>query len=89
MTMELLNQNPYRNTRTRDVHEWVLSCGCRRRKISVSQRVAMLSAKVLRPWEIPERVAQDMRVTSSAGIIHVLVVMDKSNKFPCAELMPS
>lgn len=83
--MERLIQNPYLTTPSGDIHEWVPSCGCRMRKRSVSQRVAMLSAKALRPWEVPEIGAQDMRVTSRAGTTHVLVVMDKTSKFPCAE----
>ena len=35
----------------RDAMEYVLPCGCRRRKRTRSQRIAMLTGKFLEPWE--------------------------------------
>ena len=65
-------------TLIRDVRDYVLSCGCRRRKRSASQRVAMLPARFLRPGEVLEVDIQDMGVKSDAGNKVVLVVVDKA-----------
>ena len=42
-------------TLIRDVRDYVLSCACRRRKRSASQRVAILTARFLRPGEVLEK----------------------------------
>ena len=38
----------------RDAREYDLSCGCRRRKRSRSQQLAVLPARFLEPWEVLE-----------------------------------
>ena len=40
--------------RCRGAREYVLSSGCRRRKRTRSQRMAMLPGRYLEPWEVPE-----------------------------------
>ena len=68
-------------TLIRDVRDYVLSCGCRRRKRSASQRVAILPAMFLRPGEILEVDIQDTGVKSDASNKVLLVAVDKASKF--------
>ena len=65
----------------RDVREYVLSCGCRRRKRAWSQRVAMMPARLLWPWEVLEMDLQGMKKVSSAGNRYLLVVVDRASRF--------
>ena len=65
----------------RDAKAYVLSCGCRRRKRSRSQRIAMLPARYLEPWEVLE---VDLKVTpntSEAGNEYLRLVVDKASRF--------
>lgn len=64
----------------RDVREHVLSCRCRRRKGTSSQRVAMMPARFLPPWEVLEVDIRDFKQESLAGNRYVLVVLDRSSK---------
>ena len=59
----------------------MLSCGCRRLKRSTSQRVTMLPARFLKPWEVLEMDIHDMGARSEAGNKHLLVVVDRASKF--------
>ena len=72
----------------RDAREYLLSCGCRRRKRSRSQQLAMLPARFLEPWEVLEVDLQKFPNTSEAGNEYLLVV-DKASKFPFAYPLPS
>lgn len=51
----------------RDVREYVLACGCRRRKHARSQRIAMLSARFLEPWEVLEIDIQNLSRKAASG----------------------
>lgn len=46
-----------------DVRDYIISYGCRRRKKSASQRVAMLPARLLQAWEVLEMDTQVMGET--------------------------
>ena len=59
----------------------MLSCGCRRLKKSTSQRVAMLPARFLQPWEVLEMDIHDMGARSEAGNKHLFVMGDRAGKF--------
>ena len=76
-------------TLIKDVRDYVLSGGCRRRKRSASQRVAMLPSRFLRPGEVLEVDIQDMGVKSDAGNKVVLVAVDKASKFLFAFPLPT
>ena len=52
-TLPLLRDRLHSPGMWRDTRDYVLSCGCRRRKWSRSQRVVMLPATFLGPWEVP------------------------------------
>ena len=64
-----------------NVRDYALSCGCRRRKRAWSQRVAMMPARLLWPWEVLEMDLQDMKHVSSAGNRYMLVVVDGASRF--------
>ena len=77
----LLVKGKYRwPTVAQDVREYVLSCGCRRRKRARSQRVALMPARLLWPWEALEMDLQDMKQVSSAGNTYMLVVVDRASR---------
>ena len=76
-------------TLIRDVRDYVFSCGCRCRKRSASQRVAMLPARFLRPGEELEVDIQDMGVKSDAGNKVLLVAVDKASKLLFAFPLPT
>ena len=67
----------------------MLSCGCRRLKGSTSQRVTMLPARFLKPWEVLEMGIHDMGARSEARNKHVLVVVDRASKFLFAYPLPN
>ena len=73
----------------KDLTDFVLSCGCRRRKRSASHRVAMLPSRFLRPGEVLEVDIQDMGVKSDAGNKVLLVAVDKASKFLFAFSLPT
>ena len=76
-------------TLIKDVRDYVLSCGCRRRKRSASQRVAMLPSRFLRPGEVLEVDIQGMGVNSDAGNKVLLVAFDTASKFFFAFPLPT
>lgn len=76
-------------TLVKDVREYLLSCGCRRKKRANSQRVAMMPAKFLRPWEVLEMDIQDPKQESQGGNRYLLVVVDRARKFLFAYPLPS
>ena len=76
-TMTLVSLRYYWPTLTKDVRNSVLSCGCRRRKRSTSQRVARLPARFLRPGVMLEIDIQDMEIKSDASNKVLLVAVDK------------
>ena len=67
----------------------MLSCGCRRLKRSTSQRITMLPARVLKPWEVLERDIHDVGARSEAGNKHLLVLVDRASKFLFAYPLPN
>lgn len=75
-------------TLTRDVREYVLSCGCMKRQAH-SQRVSTLPARFLLLWEMIEIDFQAMGETSEAGSKYLLVVEDKASTFLFAYLLPT
>ena len=72
-----------------DVRDYVLSCGCRRLKRPISQRVAMLPARFLKPWEVLEMDFHDMGARSEAGNRHLLVIVDRASQFLFAYPIPN
>ena len=68
-------------TLRKDVRQYVLSCGCRRRKRTNSRKVWMMPARFLRPWEVLEMDIQDFHQVSSNGNRYLLVVVDRASKF--------
>ena len=72
-----------------DVRNYVLSCGCRRLKRSTNQRIAVLPARFLKPWEVLEMDIHDMGARSEAGNRHLLVIVDRASKFLFAYPLPS
>ena len=58
----------------------MLSCRCRRLKRSTGQRVAMLPARFLKPWEVLEMDIYDMGARSEAENKHLFVIVDRASK---------
>ena len=87
-TTELAQRNYHWTSLKSDVRDYVLSCGCRRVKRSTSQRVAILPACFLKPWEVLEKDIHDMGAKSKAGNKYLLVVVDRTSKFLFAYPLP-
>ena len=79
-TTELIQRKFHWPAYKRDVRDDVLTWGCRRKK-SASQRVAMLQARSLQPWEVLEVDTQDIGGKFSAGNQYLLLVVDRASKF--------
>ena len=88
-TLSLLRDRFYWPGVCRDTRDYVLSCGCRRRKRSRSQRRAMLPTRFLEPEEVLEVNLQRFPNTSHDGIEYLLLMVDKASKFPFAYPVPS
>ena len=88
-TTELAQRKYHRTSLKGDIRNYVLSCGCRRRKRSTSQRVAMLPARFLQPWEVLEMNIHDMGARLEAGNKHLLIVVDRASKFRFAYPLPN
>ena len=88
-TTELTQRKYHWTSLKSDVRDYVLSCGCRRLKRSTSQRVAMLPARFLKPWEVLEMDIHDMGARSEAGNRLLLVVVDRASKFLFAYPLPN
>ena len=88
-TSELTQRKYHWTSLKSDVQNYVLSCGCRRLKRSTIQRVAMLPARFLKPWEVLEMDIHDMGARSKAGNLHLLVIVDRASKFLFAYPIPN
>ena len=88
-TLTLLRQRFYWPPIARDTREYVLSCGCRRRKRSRSQRIAMMPGRLVEPWEVLEMGLLKMGASSLAGNEYLLLVVDRASKFPFAFPLPT
>ena len=85
-----LTQTKYHWTSLKsDVRDYVLSCGYRRLKRSISQRVAMLPARFLKSRKVLEMDIHDMGARSEAGNEHLLVIVDRVGKFLFAYSLPN
>ena len=88
-TTELTQRKYHWTSLKSNVRDYVLSCGCRRLKRSIGQRVAMLPAGFLQPWEVLEMDIHDMGARSEAGNRHLLVIVVRDRKFLFACPLPS
>ena len=61
----------------RDVREYVLCSGCRRRKRSSSQQVALFPARNIKQSEVLKVDLLRISATSSAGNEYILLAVDK------------
>ena len=52
-------------------------------KITRSQRVAVMPARLLWPWKVFEMNLQDIKQVSSAGNRYLLVVVDRASRPVC------
>ena len=83
-----LTQRKYHWTSLKsDIRDYVLSCECRRLKRSTSQRVAMLTARFLKPWKVLEMDIYDMGTRSEVRNKHVLDIVDRASKFLFAYIL--
>ena len=73
----------------RDAREYVLLWGCRRKKRARSQRLAMLPARYLEPWEVLEVDFLRIPNTSETGSEYLLLIVDKASRFLIAHLLAS
>ena len=80
-TLSLLRDRFHWSGMCRDARDYVLSCGCQRRKRSRSQRIPMLPARYLEPWEVLGIDLQRILNTSEAGNEYLLWVIDKPSRF--------
>ena len=87
-TTELTQRKYHWTSLIGDIRNYVLSCGCRRLKRSTSQRVAMLPARFLKPWEVLEMDIHGMGARSEAGNKHLLVAVYRASKFRFAYPLP-
>ena len=83
-TILLVQQHYHWPTMKKDLREYVLSCGCRRRKSSSSHRVAMLPARFLRPWDVLEADVLDIHEKSKSDNRYLLLAIDGTSKFAFA-----
>ena len=77
----LLLRDKYTWPSLRNVRQYVVSCGCRRRKRTNGRKVWMMPARFLRPWEVLEIDIQDFHQLSSNVNRYLLVVVDRASKF--------
>ena len=87
-TTELTQRKYHWTSLKGDIRNYVLSCECQRLKRSSSQRVTMLPARFLQPWEVLEMNIHDMGVRLAAGNKNLLVVVDRASKFRFAYPLP-
>ena len=73
----------------RDTRLHVLSCGCNRRKRSRSQKFFTMPGRAVEPWETVEVDIFSMGTTSRAGNKYVLLVVDRTSRFPFVFFLPS
>ena len=73
----------------RDTRLHVSSCGCNRRKRSRSQKIVTMPGRAVEPWETLEVDIFSMETTSRAGNKYVLLVVDRTSRFPFVLSLPS
>ena len=88
-TLALTQERFFWPTVVRDVREYVLSCGCRRRKRRNNQQLALPPARAVEPWEILEVELLRIGTPSLAGNEYILLAVDKASKFPFAFPIPT
>ena len=66
----------------RDTRQYVLSCGCRRRKRPNSRRIALLPGRPLEPWDELQMDILKIDTPSLFGNKYILLVVDRASKFP-------
>ena len=88
-TTDLMQRKYHWTSLKSDFRDYVLSWGCRGLKRSTSQRVAMLPARFLKPWEVLEMDIHDMAARSETGNRHLLVIVDRTSKFLFAYPLPN
>ena len=88
-TLSLVRVRFYWPGMCRDAWEYVLSCGCRRRKRTRSQRITMLPTRYLEPWEVLEVDLPRTPNTSETGNEYLLLVVDEASRFLFAYPLPS
>ena len=88
-TTELVQRKCHWTLFKSDVLDYVLFCGCRKVKRSTSQRVAMLPARFLKPWEVFEVDIYDIGARSEAGNKYLLVVVDRVSELLFAYALPN
>ena len=88
-TLTLTRERFYWSTVVRDVREYVLSCGCRRRKRSNSQQLALLPSRTVEPWEVLKVDLLRIGTTSLAGNEYILLAVDKTSKLPFVFPIPT
>ena len=84
-TLALTRERCFWPTMVRDV----LSCGCRRRKRSNDQQLALLPARAVEPWEVLTVDLLRTGTTSLAGNEYILLAVDKASRFPFAFPIPT
>ena len=88
-TLALTRERFFLPTMVRDVREYVLSCGCRRRKRSNNQQLVLLPARAVEPWKVLEVDLLRIGTTSLAGNEYILLAVDKASKFPFVFPIPT
>ena len=81
-TLALVRDHFHWPTVTRDTRQYVLSCGCRRRKRPNSRRIAVLPGRPLEPWDELQIDILIIDTPSLSGNKYVLLVVDRASKFP-------
>ena len=82
-TLLLIMDKYWWPTIAQDTRDYVLSCRCRWRKRAWSQRMAMMPARLLWPWEVLKMDLQDMKHVFSAGNTYLLVIVDRTSRPVC------
>ena len=81
-TLALVRDHFHWPTVTRDTRQYVLSCGCRRRKRPNSRRIVLLLGRPLKPWDELQMDILKIDTPSLSGNKYVLLVVDRASKFP-------
>ena len=88
-TFLLLHDRFHQAGMRRDAKEYILPCGCRHRKRTRCQHIAMLRARYLEPWEVLKVDLLRITNTSETDKEYLLLVVDKASRFPFAHPLPS
>ena len=81
-TLALVRDHFHWPSATSDTRQYVLSCGCRRRKRQNSRRLAMLPGRPLEPWDELQIDILKLDTPSLSGNKYVLLVVDRASRFP-------